>query len=314
MKRIQNILVSVDTRFDEHPALRWAIRLAETSQAKLKIVDVAPVYSWIAKLAIPDAAHTQQVLVDEKIRGLELIADPLRGQGLDVTTKVLSGKTSFEIIYEVMRSQHDLVLRVTKGAHSKQTGFFGTTSLRLLRNCPCAVWLVRPDAPQRIANVLSAIDPAPSDIVLNQMNQSVMDLGKSIADYENGKFHVVNAWDLFGASVVKSRLQEGEFEKIMTRAKKAAATVLDKFLEPYNLNHQSDCVHLLCDEIGVGHAIEDLAKQLAIDLIVVGTIARSGVAAALMGNTAEHVLDHVQCSVLAIKPEGFVSPVTLPDE
>ena len=113
---------------------------------------------------------------------------------------------------------------------------------------------------------------------------------------------------------MKSRLKEGEFEEVMKRAEAEVAMALDNFLAPYKLSHQADCVHLLCDEIGAGHAISDLARQQAIDLIVMGTIARTGVAGALMGNTAEHVLDHVQCSVLAIKPDGFISPVTLPDE
>ena len=55
MKRFQNILVAVDTRFEEHPALDWATRLAEQNQAKLKIVDVLPDLSTIAKLAISDS-------------------------------------------------------------------------------------------------------------------------------------------------------------------------------------------------------------------------------------------------------------------
>jgi nucleotide-binding universal stress UspA family protein len=42
-----------------------------------------------------------------------------------------------------------------------------------------------------------------------------------------------------------------------------------------------------------------------------GTIARSGVTGLLMGNTAERVFGHVNCSVLAVKPAGFVSPVKL---
>jgi len=32
-----------------------------------------------------------------------------------------------------------------------------------------------------------------------------------------------------------------------------------------------------------------------------------------MGNTAEMVLEEVECSVLAVKPLGFVTPVTLED-
>ncbi len=85
-------------------------------------------------------------------------------------------------MHEVLRSNHDLVLRVTKGAHSRRTGFFGTTSMRLLRKCPCAVWLVRADAPPRFSRVLAAVDPAPHDVAQEIMNKAIMDLGKSIAD------------------------------------------------------------------------------------------------------------------------------------
>ncbi|MDA1014240.1 MAG: universal stress protein [Planctomycetota bacterium] len=307
MKRFQNILVPIDTRFEKHPALQWAVRLAEHNQARLKLVEVVPELPWIVRLAMADAEHMQQVLADDKRRNLESLAVPLRDQGFDVATTVLSGKTSFEIMQEVLRSGHDLVVRVTKGSHSQRTGFFGTTSMRLLRKCPCAVWLVRPDVPPRFARVLAAIDPAPHDPTRDRINKMIMDLGMSVADYESGQFHVVHAWNVFGGSVVKSRLKPGEFDQIQRKAEVEVAAVLDGFLSSYELNHRSEHVHLLDDPVGAGHAISELAKQQDIDLIVMGTLARTGVAGALMGNTAERVLDQIECSVLTIKPDEFIS-------
>jgi nucleotide-binding universal stress UspA family protein len=40
-----------------------------------------------------------------------------------------------------------------------------------------------------------------------------------------------------------------------------------------------------------------------------GTVCRTGIPGLIIGNTAERVLDVVDCSVLTVKPEGFVSPV-----
>ena len=40
-----------------------------------------------------------------------------------------------------------------------------------------------------------------------------------------------------------------------------------------------------------------------------GTLARTGIEGYLIGNTAETVLQRVECSVLTTKPDGFVSPV-----
>jgi nucleotide-binding universal stress UspA family protein len=41
-----------------------------------------------------------------------------------------------------------------------------------------------------------------------------------------------------------------------------------------------------------------------------GTLGRPGTPGVFIGNTAEDVLQTTQASVLAIKPFGFVSPVT----
>ena len=311
MKRFQNILVAVDSRQDKHPALQWAARLAEHNQAKLRIVDVLPDLSWIAKLVLTDSEKSQEALAEQKRRMLQTVAEPIRAQGVEVTTELLFGKTSFAIMHEVLRSGHDLVVRVTKGAHSGRTGFFGTTSMRLLRKCPCAVWLVRGDTEPRFSRVLAAVDPAPHDDAREIMNKTIMDLGQSIAEYEKGQFHVVHAWKL--GSGDESWLHPDQLEETVRKVKMEGAAALDNFLAPYKLSHRGDSVHLLHDEIGPGHAISELAKKQDVDLIVMGTIARTGVVGALMGNTAEQVIDRIECSVLAVKPDDFVSPVTLPD-
>ena len=60
---------------------------------------------------------------------------------------------------------------------------------------------------------------------------------------------------------------------------------------------------MVIPEFVVGHGTE---------LVVMGTVARGGIAGLLIGNTAERVLRKLPCSVLAVKPDDFVSPVILP--
>jgi nucleotide-binding universal stress UspA family protein len=57
-------------------------------------------------------------------------------------------------------------------------------------------------------------------------------------------------------------------------------------------------------------SIRQLAERLPADLIVTGTVGRSGIPGFFIGNTAEEVLQTTQASVLAVKPRNFVSPVT----
>ena len=59
--------------------------------------------------------------------------------------------------------------------------------------------------------------------------------------------------------------------------------------------------------------IPEYLNNIAADLVVMGTVARTGVPGFIMGNTAETILNHINCSVLAIKPQGFVTTITLQD-
>jgi Universal stress protein UspA and related nucleotide-binding proteins len=52
-----------------------------------------------------------------------------------------------------------------------------------------------------------------------------------------------------------------------------------------------------------------VAKTIDAELVIIGTVGRVGISAALIGNTAEHVIDELNCDVLAIKPDGFVPPL-----
>jgi len=42
-----------------------------------------------------------------------------------------------------------------------------------------------------------------------------------------------------------------------------------------------------------------------------GTVGRIGIRGLFIGNTAEAILNQVECSVLAVKPPGFQTPVGL---
>lgn len=51
--------------------------------------------------------------------------------------------------------------------------------------------------------------------------------------------------------------------------------------------------------------IPQIAKHIKAELVVLGSIGRTGLSAALLGNTAEHVINQLNCDVLAIKPDPY---------
>jgi len=60
--------------------------------------------------------------------------------------------------------------------------------------------------------------------------------------------------------------------------------------------------------------IPEFAEQQHIDLIVMGTVSRTGIPGFFIGNMAEKILLKINCSVLAVKPDDFISPVQLDEK
>ena len=95
----------------------------------------------------------------------------------------------------------------------------------------------------------------------------------------------------------------------MEQTRAAHQQRFDELLGRFNLPELKPRLHLVEGEAGT--VIPQLAGKERIDLIVMGTLARAGLEGYFIGNTAETVLQRVACSVLTVKPEGFVSPVIL---
>ena len=89
----------------------------------------------------------------------------------------------------------------------------------------------------------------------------------------------------------------------------ARKNLLAELLEKHAPETTNDRIHLLEGDAEI--LIPGLAKSKRIELIVMGTVCRTGIEGFFIGNTAEKVLQQVDCSVLTVKPDGFVTPVKL---
>ena len=310
MERFKNILVATDTRFDSHPIVDEAVEIASHNGAPLKIVDVVPEFPWTVRLTMKDHEHIRELMSQEKQEKLEAMIAPIRNKGVDVQAKVLHGKTSVEIIREVIREDHDLVLRVNKGKESRRQGFFGNTGMRLLRKCPCAVWLVESTKLQ-FQHVLGCVDTSSDDSLDAELNDKVFELAKSISHYHGGVFSIAHAWWDYDELFLKRRMDSHEFSAMVKANLKEVTTRLERFLVRHDSSVDADNVHLIKGTAPEG--ISAFILQNGVDLVVMGTVARSGVAGMIMGNTAETILNHMECSVLALKPSSFVSPIQMND-
>ena len=312
MNEFKNILVATDTRLEQHPIVDEAAEIALRCDAKLKIIDVAPDFSWTVRMTMSDHDHVMELLCEEKAAALEGLAEQIRARGIEVETKVLRGKTSVEIIREVLRAEHDLVLRVAKGKDSRSQSFFGNSGARLLRQCPCAVWLVSSAAAPKFNHVLACIDTSSGDEQDRKLNERVYNLGLAISKYHGGHFSVVHAWSIWNEQMIKGRMGAEMFQEIEDNNEAQVVRMMNDFLKQYDSDTNAENVKCVKGE--AADVIADMTWNDGVDLVVMGTVARSGITGMVTGNSAEQILNRIQCSVLALKPADFVSPVRLKSE
>lgn len=307
MNQFAKVLVATDTRLDVHPIIDEAGALARQNGASLKIVDVVPEIPWAKRMLVKDHEYIRKLLEHEKQEKLDALAAPLRDQGIDVEVRVLWGKTSVEIVREVLRGRHDLVLRVAKGHDSRHQGFFGATGRRLLRDCPCAVWLVAAAETPDYKHVMGCVDTSTSHEFDSLLNNKVYELASMISRQHEARFSVLHAWQMDAEQILGGRVSRRDFKGMLEQRREHVQGLLDKCLQPHGSNVKLDNVHMVKGEPST--VIPAFARENAVDLAVMGTAARSGLTGILIGNTAERILDDLECSVLAVKPDSFVSPI-----
>jgi nucleotide-binding universal stress UspA family protein len=121
----------------------------------------------------------------------------------------------------------------------------------------------------------------------------------------------MHVWSLYGEELLRPRMGEDQIAEMLEAARTAAAgalrTLVSGLTAPANVTVSTACIKGEPESV-----IPEFAATHGVDLVVMGTVGRTGIAGFLMGNTAEKVLGSLRGSVLAVKPAGFVTPVTLP--
>lgn len=317
MKRFRKILLVYDGRDSAGEALERAFTLAKKNKARLTVVDVLEemprkTEGYIDRVPVNEFEKIAREEKASEISGL--IKSTERRTRVKAEVKILTGKTHIEIIKEVLRNKHDLVMKTAEGKDGTKKMFFGGIDISLMRKCPCPVWIVKPSKADKYSRILAAVDPDPFNEKIDKMNDLIMDLALSLSKLDNSELHIVHVWSIFGENILRGprfRKTEAEMKKLIQDEKDFRQDSLDKLISRRKMGKTDYKVHLLKGD--PSELIPKVAKKEKIDLIVMGTLCRTGLPGIIIGNTAESVLSQVNCSVLTVKPEGFVSPVRLDD-
>jgi nucleotide-binding universal stress UspA family protein len=314
MLNFNHILCVIDRDFTpDSAAFRRALSLAQGQQADLTLLQVLP---DLSQLVSTDADQRREQVLQQCKQHIEqqLAAAEEASQ---VNVKVVLGKRYVQTIQAVLRNRYDLVIKVAQSP-SWLDRWLGSDDMHLLRKCPCPVWLLRPDDKANYQNIVAAVDLSTHEDEARDLNDDIVSIASSVCLSDFSALHIVSVYDAPEAGFVSMWADDPE---------RAQQRLLDQEYQQHEVSMQGLTARLrerLGDDtyqylrpgtrlrrgIASQQLVEETHAQQA-DLLVMGTVARSGVPGVIIGNTAETVVSTVDCSILAIKPRGFVSPVTL---
>jgi nucleotide-binding universal stress UspA family protein len=308
MSCFQNVLVGIDLTHCErlevaalgslaHDTFHLARWLVQRTPGRLTLFSALNEHNPVWDLFDPE--H-RAVLSRDVRQSAHRVLQELAGQvpRADAVRTVLApGPGWSEIVQQVVRGQHDLVVVGGRATRGFRRALFGSTSLRLLRSCPCPVWVVHRRMENGPRRILVATDLSPAADEALRLGVVLTHLARGI------HLHVLHAieypLDRIWSTGVPEAWDEAYRENLRSRAGKAIRQRLR--LAGQAASDSNVTIHL-ADQTGLpDDAILQAIRERDIDLLVLGTAARSGLAHAVLGSTAERLLPEVPCSVLVVK-------------
>jgi universal stress protein E len=306
---IRRILVAVkDPRVAECPAARKAAQLARGLEAELSLYHAltGPLYLEVTSLGKAPATQAEEATRATVTGQLEKMAAPLRSGNLKVVTEVNWDYPSQDaVIRAALRLKADLVV-VDCPRHSHTAAWFlHFTDWELVRKCPVPVLLVKNRTDYLRAPVLAALDPNHTEGKPLSLDRYILDYGTTLALALGDHVHAGHAFNPIGDLTAGQSL----IPQLVAEAGQEAYSIAHASLDP------------LLDQSGVEQSRRHIEEGFPIDVIervlqrsgaqilVMGSVSRTGLKGLTVGNTAERMLDRVPCDMVIVKPSDFLNTV-----
>ncbi|WP_133127391.1 universal stress protein [Legionella nagasakiensis] len=309
MRQFHNILFVSHGINDETEILKKTIQLAAENKSALNVLIIYPDFPKNLQNYMKSYQDSLIERMNEYIRKVKSELN-LDNKKPDITVHLESAKTpDIRIIRHVLRHSHDLLIKEIEVEDN--TKGFKALDMALLRKCPCALFLHRPSKHNyNKLNIAVAIDPFTEEQAGHDLTIELLQLSHFLATLYTGKLNIISCWDFTLEVYVKGNpwlnITSEEINHLLNEEKKAHKRELEKHIQEAAINGDYKLIQLKGRPEQI---IPSEIENKKIDILVMGTVARTGISGFIIGNTAENILQKIDCSLLALKPQGFVSPV-----
>ena len=305
MDKITDILVIVNPLIREQAAVAKAAALARWLGAgiELLVCDTKTSRGTHTEGESPPIGNAS--LSDNLNALLDDIAEPLRDDGIDVTTHVISGDPLHEAVLSWMRnSPADMVIKDTHHHSYAKRALAVNTDWHLMRACPVLLLLTKPKAWGTPPVLMAAVDPGHPNDPWVALDQRILDVTVSMAKRIDAQVHAMHAYlpaTIATAAVGGMLALVGVSAEALASEKELRRSQIKQLTDRYGVAE----ANLHVDAGPAAEYVPRMAAQWHADIVVMGALARSSLKRALLGSTAERVLETLPCDVLVVKSPNF---------
>ncbi|MBV8147234.1 MAG: universal stress protein [Gammaproteobacteria bacterium] len=296
LQPVRRILAAVkDPAAPLLPAVTKATQLAQAFGAELEIFHAIDAAVYVDMLGT-GVCRLKQLEAEERsdyLQRLERIAARARLHAPCVTVAAEWDFPAYEaIVRRALETRADLLVAECHPGRHRAQSLMRLADWELLRLCPIPVLLVKRVRPYHRPTIVAAVDPGQAAGKPAVLDEQILRLAAQFSNALQGGLHVAHAYDARGSAEPNAASAQLGLESLVARAE-----VLP-----------SGC-HLLGG--AVHEELDQLACRLPADILVAGSVSRSGLQKAMIGNTAEWLLRHLACDLLILKPPQFANRVPL---
>ncbi len=281
----KSIAVVVDPLQKVHPALQKAAVLAESSGARLTLLNTFVMPQPTANVAGISASEIIDSALRERRRKLEALAVTLRRRGLRVQCVVEWDYPEHEaVVRYVLAARPDLLVAETSHHNRLVRWILSNTDWELIRSCPCPLWLVRGGALPKKPKVLVAVDPAHVQAGRSRLDTRLIGAAQALVASIGGTISIIHADDV----------EHSRIDAVERLGNRHGILPANRYLFPGEATR----------------VLPEAVWHVGADILLLGAVSRSRLGQPFIGTTAERVIDRVECDVFVVKPVGYRSPVS----
>ncbi|WP_207063085.1 universal stress protein [Motiliproteus sp. SC1-56] len=254
--------------------------------------------------------HAEQGFLHGQEKRIESLISDCLPEGVEATGDVhWERDLEHGILQKIARYAPDMVVKSCRYHPLLERALFGHLEGQLIRHCPVPLLLVKNRDWGRSPQVMAAVDPLHDHDKPESLDRAIVEQARTFTAAIGGHLHLIHAFQPLPASVVFDDTLVLDYEGFKEKLRVQHEEAMARLVADSGLEAQTP-VHVVQGE--TASVLPDCVNQQNGDLVVMGSVDRSGLDRLFMGSTAEDTLNRLECDLLVVKPPGFQGPEAAP--